>query len=244
MKYIRVLMTLILSILAVVSVDAGEVISLDNKSVILKPKQLKLLKSVQNGEYAEANELLKNYNINDRTESGITLLWWTANSGDYESFLFFLENGASPLNQTLDTYNIMELCASRADVRFLKAALKYGSNSNLISYYRRVTPIFLAVQHHNVENVSILLNSGAALNIADTTGRTPALWASEVNAFEILLLLLKSGADPSLEDIWGLDVLESLNEKELKSTNAQLSYLKKAISFIEEQKKGDVSLCL
>lgn len=238
MKNLRDLIFLGVSMLISMSLNAQEVISIDAESAGLSPKQIKLLDLIQGREYSDAKELLRNYKVNERTKRGITLLWWTANLGDYENFIFLLENGASPLNQTLDTYNIMELCAAQEDSRFLNAALEKGGSANLISYHRRATPIFTAVKYHNVENVETLLDAGAATNIADNIGRTPALWAAEFNAFEILVLLLKAGADPAIKDIWGLNVFESLKEKELESANPQLSYLKEAINLIEEKKKG------
>jgi ankyrin repeat protein len=221
-----------------ISVYGEEAISLDVKDVGFSSTQIKLLGLVELGEYAAAKELLNSYNINSRTKDGVSLLWWAVNAGDYESFMFFLENGANPLGQTLDTYNVMELCAFQEDQKFLEGALKFGGNANLISYHGRVTPIFVAVKYHRFNNVQVLLNSGASVSVADNIGRTPALWASEANAFKILLMLLEKGSDPTVKDIWGLNVLESLNEKELESSNPQLSYLKKAISFIEEKWAG------
>lgn len=66
--------------------------------------------------------------------------------------------------------------------------------------------LFRAVLLGRMDHFEILLSAGANINCQDCHGWTPLFWAVYRDDWEIVSLLLLSGADPSRTDIGGRDV--------------------------------------
>jgi len=58
------------------------------------------------------------------------------------------------------------------------------------------TPLMHAVKQQNPQMVEMLANFGANVNISDDLEDTALVWASSMNNFEIVKILLEKGADP------------------------------------------------
>ena len=166
------------------------------QSVFTNSEQLKLIAALAETNFVAAEQLLKSIPIDFKGTNGGTVLWWEANVGNFAAFDYLLKKGAKPVQWITDTYNTLELCAMQDDPRFLQAVIIYGANINTIGHFTHQTAIFSAINARIYANVEILIEKGAHLNVADPTGITPLIWASESRAFDLMVLLLKHGANP------------------------------------------------
>ncbi|MCD8481364.1 MAG: ankyrin repeat domain-containing protein [Verrucomicrobia bacterium] len=211
---------------------AEMIVPMKKEAVFKKSHQLEILESLESRNFSKADDLLGKHFVDERGEKGVTLLWWSANVGDFEAFAYLIRKGANPLIQVADSYNVMEMAAAQDDSDFLRHALENGGNANLISQFERITPIFMAVQHNKLKNVELLLEAGAAINVADTMGRTPVLWASEMRAFRMVQLLLLKGADPSVKDAFGLQLEDSIREANIDPTDSDYPAYRKILELV------------
>jgi len=189
-------------------------------SIVFKdPLQLDLFGALRVKDFDRADAILKKLPVDSAAANGETALWWQANVGDCDSFNYLLRKGATPLSQVRDGPNIMELCAMQEDRRFIEAAVGFGGNLNMISQNGRKTPIFSAVLQRRYANVKFMLGKGAYCDVADAMGTTPALLAADESAFDLVILLLRNGANPLLKNRQNYNVLRSLDEKRVDSSD-------------------------
>lgn len=178
--------------------------------------QVELLDALKKGEFVRVDTILGKVPIDTAGDHGETALWWQVNIGNFEAFDYLLRKGASPTRQVSNGPNILELCAMQEDQRFLRAVIKQGVNMNMISLHDRQTPIFAAILHRQYANVELMLEEGAYCDVADVMGTTPVLLAADGKAFDVVLLLLKRGANPTFKNRQGYDVWRSLSEANLR----------------------------
>lgn len=184
---------------------------------IFKDKaQIAVLDALARANYEEADNALVNLPVDKRGTGGETLLWWQVNVGDLAAFEYLLKKGANPTNQVAGAPNVIELCAMQENRRFIELAIEAGANVNMISYFDRQTPIFSAILSRRIKNVEFLLDSGAYMDIADAMGTTPVLLASDQGAFDIVVLLLRRGANPLWKNTQKHDLSSSLAQARLR----------------------------
>jgi ankyrin repeat protein len=113
------------------------------------------------------------------------------------AFEALLKNGADP-NRIGPNHQCLMLAAAKAnDPYWLTEALRYGGNpniDNMASASRRGTPLTVAVGNNKLENVKLLVQSGADVNlvcnIEDALSR-----AMQSNSFDVVMFLLENQAD-------------------------------------------------
>ena len=74
----------------------------------------------------------------------------------------------------------------------------------------------------DLDEVTLLLNQGAAVDARDALGRTPLSLAVAQNRLEVVRLLLARGADPNAADKAGLTPLQHAKNKDLRDIAALL----------------------
>ena len=60
--------------------------------------------------------------------------------------------------------------------------------------------------------IKMLVNAGADVNARDSMGESALIWAAQFGHTDIMEILLKAGADPSIKDNAGRTVFETLKE--------------------------------
>ena len=60
--------------------------------------------------------------------------------------------------------------------------------------------------------IKMLVNAGADVNARDREGESALIWAAQFGHTDIMEILLKAGADPSIKDNAGRTVFETLKE--------------------------------
>lgn len=197
--------------------------------------QLQLIKALAEHDFRGADAILHDLAVENRGTNGATVLWLQANEGNFDAFQYLLRKGSKPTHLVTDAYNTLELCAAQEDSRFLEAAIANGANVNIISYFKRQTAIFTAISMRKRKNVEILLKNGAYLGIADPMGRTPVVLAADGRAYDLVVLLLKSGANPNLKSNQGFDVRKSLQEVNPDPNDPLYDSYREAMKLLEQK---------
>lgn len=84
--------------------------------------------------------------------------------------------------------------------------------------------IFSAIMSHDVDKVKLLIDHGANLELRNSLGETPLLFA-ELNTFDIQLLLLEAGADANAKRPDGSGICTSLDSLSEPPTPEQQRFL-------------------
>lgn len=98
--------------------------------------------------------------------------------------------------------NPLASAVSDDDADLVRQLIAQGENVNgkEDEEYDKVTPLFIAVEHGNLEIVRLLLDAGAKVNVRDAEKRTPLMRLDGDATPELVELLLRHGAKVNLED--------------------------------------------
>ncbi len=169
-----------------------------------------LLREVENGNFLQAEELLKQGASVEATDKDeVTPLHWAAEwrmdlvkllvtSG--ASVNAVAKGGRTPLHQAIKGRH-----ENGGNVDIVRFLLKNGAaeSVNIIDSSRNNllegTPLVTALWHYNTALVELLLKNGASGNIAGGLGFTPLHHAVWGGCTDIIKLLLEHGADPLME---------------------------------------------
>jgi len=174
--------------------------------------------------------------VNKLGKQGMTPLFWALAKQNLEGFRLLLEHGADPhvvveLPKDFQASHAgaVEMASKLENPRYLRALLEHGADPNMIvSEESRQTPIYLAIMHRRLDNIKVLLEFGAEINYQDNAFQTPLMRATSARMYEIALFLLRSGADPTIEDRWGggpADIVKKFGDRGIdKRTNDLAAY--------------------
>ena len=84
-------------------------------------------------------------------------------------------------------------------MRITRSLLKNGADPNAQNKSFRQTAMHMAAYHDRTDVARLLIRAGADINIRDKHGHGPLSCAIMRNRKVMVLLLLKSGADPELQ---------------------------------------------
>ena len=207
----------VISLLPVLASTASGQNSADPERFFSDGKVILFVKALSVHEFVKADQIVESgVKIDAFGKGGVTPLWWAVNTNDFQSFEFLLKKGANPLAQVSDGFDIMELCAGNENRNFLIEALKHGGRANIISQYYRRTPIFAAATANQIENVDLLLKTGAYINISDPYGMTPVMAAACVNSYEAVVLLLEKDANCEWKDRNGQSLIDIVKSSQIR----------------------------
>ena len=144
-------------------------------------------------------------NINTHGKDGVTPLIWAFVKQNKSGFEHLLKNGANPNFQMTDGTSVVSYAAMHKDVWYITEVLNFGGNPNLENQIRSFTPICYSINSSNalsprLEQVKILIQAGANLNWKNRDGDTPLTLAAIGNQYQMVYLMLKAGADPTIKD--------------------------------------------
>lgn len=140
---------------------------------------------VENGAYVNAvgtnSEGLK-------TESA---LMTAIKYGCFDTIKYLVENGAdiNYVHESMDGYGVISYAAPRYSTNILKYIIENGSDINYQNYNGE-TPLMLAVQSGNYDNVKVLLENNADTRLENNDEKT-ALDIAEENDFNDIVKLLE-----------------------------------------------------
>lgn len=146
---------------------------------------------------------------------GNTPLMDAFDNGHAISYKSLLEAGADPNISMSEKRTLPAWAAGRKDdTTWLRLALQHGGDPNLLSFARgskhMITPLDFGTSNGTVEHAKLLIDHGADVNQRTPTKQTPLNNAMILSRFEIVLLLLESGADYTVEDTPNISFLEDV----------------------------------
>lgn len=158
--------------------------------------------------------------VNAYGRGGFSLLVWAMARGNVRGYELLIAHEASldadarhvtNTTSTAQRQSVLSLVMSNADTRFLKAALRQGLDPNrTLGTALNGSLLFLAVTLRAHPAIEILLDAGADINRQDSSGYTPLVRAMMSCDYVTARLLLARGADPTIEDRQGYDVVWEL----------------------------------
>ncbi|MEU1985605.1 ankyrin repeat domain-containing protein [Nocardia sp. NPDC019395] len=134
---------------------------------------------------------------------GITLLHWAVVNRADAACAVLLAAGADPLRPDGDGDTPLHLAATAAARACLTILLDHRADPDVTNPYNGRTPLLEAVFHQRHSNTRALLAAAANPDIADRAGETPLHIAAELDEHDIVLDLLRAGADPTARNAQG-----------------------------------------
>jgi ankyrin repeat protein len=98
------------------------------------------------------------------------------------------------------------------DSTFLRLALEFGGDPDLVHGDQETTPIFDAIVQDDQRNLMLLIEFGADIDARMKTGLTPILSAALGNRYDMVYALLINGADYTIRDDYGFDLAHYVEE--------------------------------
>jgi ankyrin repeat protein len=152
-------------------------------------------------ELVQKNDSVVNY---QEPTFGKTLLFFTMWHNQIETFNLLLSLGANP--NIHDTYDgaspLIEACKHDINTEFVSILLQHGAMPNDIEVgerrkdnQTRYTPLIAESENGNLKLVKALVDLGANLNYVNEFGQSALGQAVILKKYEVILYLLKKGAD-------------------------------------------------
>lgn len=196
-----------------------------------------------------ANLLKKNPEYLDQQDRrlGFTPLAHAVVHAKLDVVRFLLKKGANPNLQDYIGESPLHLAAENSYVEITEVLLNSKAEPNC-STIDGETPLHHAAFKGDIKIIALLLGSGADPNSADITlGRTPLHCAVKCEHFECVNLLIRYGANPTLEDKEGnsplfacqnSEILKVLNDWQEKTTKNLISIPEVGVSEEEKNSMG------
>ncbi len=177
----------------------------------------------------------KGVDVNSRGTRGATSLFWAMRNA--KGFKRLLELGADPNVVFDDGSSIMNWAVIHRKEVFLKTALEYGGDPNLVAGPLGKTPLFEALGPMRKDRARLLLDAGANMNAQTINGRTPLNIAAGLGQYDLVLELLERGADYTLEDNYGFDLADIIarSQKTMDPGNELTEWMRKVIRWLGER---------
>ena len=141
-----------------------------------------------------------------------------------------------------DGGTVMHWAAKDDDISFLRVALKYKGDSNVIAGDQRQTPIFETIgifgDIGKTPDLDLLIDAGADVNYQNVKGNSPTLVAASLGRFDIVYKLLESGADYTVKNKHGssLETYIESKKKALDPNHDLYKWLVKVETWLNNRK--------
>ena len=132
---------------------------------------------------------------------------------------------------------LIHWAALNKETSFLLRTLEAGADVNRVNDVDPTmpTPIFFAIMSFNLKNVNLLITVGADLNVVNVAGWSPARYAAILNQYDMVLSLLKAGADWSIKDKDGLTLADQIQTGRIDKNSSGYEHLKQVITLLRSK---------
>lgn len=204
------------------------------KTMFSDKKVRALAKAAGKGKVKKIEELVaQGVDVNSRGTSNATPLFWAMRN--ITGFQKLLELGADPNVVYDDGGSVIHWAVIHKDESFLKAALQHGGNPNLVAGKFNETPLYEAASPEGKSKAGLLLDAGADINArGGLSGETPIMVAAGLGQFDLVYELLERGADYTIKDNTGEDLLDVIasRKKTMDPNNELYRWMEKVIEWL------------
>ena len=185
------------------------------------------------GKLAKIERLVaEGVDVNSRGTQNATPLFWAMRN--LKGFTKLLQLGADPNVVFGDGGTVMHWAAMNEDTAFLRVALQYGGDPNLVAGMFMYTPLFEAIGM-NDEAVEILLDAGASMDARTASGQTPLTVAAGIGRFDVVYLLLSRGADYALTDNTEFNLVDIIADNQGAFVPGHELWMNRVIDWLRER---------
>ena len=132
--------------------------------------------------------------VEDRKWLATRLLTAAYDLQNKEAFELLLKSGASPDGISHERLTLLHSAARNPDSFWLETLLRYGANPNYSEVIRGIYPIMEAILGNYPDNVRLLINAGADINVFTYRNESMLTFAWGMRNGEVALILLEHGA--------------------------------------------------
>ncbi|CAG9815875.1 unnamed protein product [Phaedon cochleariae] len=132
--------------------------------------------------------------MNQRDESGTTIIFQAAQGGGEKLVKFCLENGADINQSNTDGSTVLLNAAERGDLGLMKFLLENGADLNQSDHRGRTVTHYAAATGH-LEMLKFCVGRGTDINQKDKNGKTTILYAAGCEKLEVMRFCIENGAD-------------------------------------------------
>ncbi len=185
-------------------------------------QQLVLAKAIRDGNIGNIKRLAKETDLNSPGEHDMTLLFYALATSTHDNATperlqiatELVKAGADPLQPRPNGgASPAEWMAKLDNGIWLKALLDGGLSPNARGKLDDLPIIFQTIKSSNTETMATLIKYGADINIQDRLKRTPLVECAYLGRIDHMNLLLKHGANPFIEDRFGENFVDLLDDK-------------------------------
>lgn len=218
---------------------------MDVRDYFDSPSQVNLIKAAERGDRQQLrNAMEQGADVNKVGRAGMTPLFWAFGKQNLDGYKLLLEFGADPnivveLPESFEEEQAgaLEMAARIEDSEYLRLLLDSSGNPNLLLNDWNEPLIYRAIMYRRPDNVSLLLKYGAEIDYQDKSGSTPLRKAVTARQFEIALLLLRSGADPTIQNNNGSSAVDLVIKYGDRGIDKRTNDLAAYEEFVSELKK-------
>lgn len=145
------------------------------------------------------------------------------------------------VNPDDDKSSILQEAVTQKDIPIVELLLKNGANVNYKNIYNRA--IHLACFSGNAKMVKLLIDYDSEVNCVNIDGDTPIYCASYIGSFDVINILLKSGADPKKKNNVGYNALMGAISGN-KFSPEVIKLLSKHVNADDVSKNGNTALII
>ncbi|TMO63507.1 hypothetical protein CWC18_08280 [Pseudoalteromonas aurantia] len=150
--------------------------------------------------------------IDIELDNGLTPLASAVKNSQPKIVKLLLSYGANPNLKLSSGGSALSLSIGLNTPEILNILLEKGGDSNIIHNGRNRALIFEVLGSQKIEHLKALLKYNPNLNVVDDTGASPLIYAASIFQYDAALILLRNGADPFIEDKYGLTLKKVIKE--------------------------------
>lgn len=215
------------------------------KDYFKNPVEARFVEAVASGDTRTLSKLIQEgTNVNAIGREGMRPLFWAIGKGSVKGFEFLVLNGADPNvvapSSSGDgiSVSVMGLSAIAANPAYLQLALRHGGDPDAPAGYGNRTVIFESILNNRLPNMQLLIEAGANVNHQDISGSPPIQDAASIGNFDMVYVLLNSGADLKLKNRWGNDlvvIIEQFGARVTKGDRKQHKWFLKVCAELQQR---------
>lgn len=163
-----------------------------------------LVRAAAAGDEAEITRLRESgVDIEARGFAGFTPFLALVEAGHGRGVRTILAAGADRTVGAESGATAVHLAAGRPDVVMLRMLLDQGFDPSSPNTRTGGSPLRPALHSHREDTITLLLDRGTDVNLADRTGHTPLHYAAMINRTAEVRRFLDAGADPTARTVTG-----------------------------------------